>query len=139
MADVYPPDPDTEVGQMRFLIGDTEYDSDTGTYKRFSDGSIQSFLLQGDGNMNRAIGYAYLALASQAAELSKSVKDYDLALDTTKRAADLRNTALMWFNLADAEDEAGGAGDIFDMGDIGARCSRCAPEGAARPVFCGRC
>ena len=139
MADVIPPDPDTETGQFRFLIGDVEYDLETGTYKRFSDGSIQSFLAQGDGNMNRAIGYAYLTLASQAAEQSKTVKDYDLQIDLTKRAGDLRNTAAMWFGMADADDERDGVGDIFDMGVVGGGCLRCQPEATPRPFYCGRC
>lgn len=138
MADVHPPDPDTAVGQFRFLIGDTDFDADKGTYARFTDGSITSYLEMGAGNTNRAIGYAYLALSSQAAEKSKSIKDYDLQIDLTRRAKDLRDTAAMWFGLADADDEIGGGSDIFELADIGQRHHLHRAEGAQWPYPYGR-
>lgn len=103
---VYPIDPTTPVGQFRLQYGDTTsvpFDPDTPgfqNYTDYSDAEIEQFLAAGSNSINRAIGYAYLQQAGAASRQSKSVKDYDLAVDLTKRAADLRVTAEMYFGLA---------------------------------------
>ncbi len=131
---VAPPDPETEVGRVRYLIGDTEYveleppEEGFGSYQVASDGQIEAALIRAEGNENRTAGYVYTMLASQAAVESKMVQDYDLRLDTTKRAADLRAAAQMWFDLADEEDDAEGLGDIFEFTPVGAREKHVHPE-----------
>lgn len=113
----------SDVGRFRLLFGDTEfepYDPEAGgygNYKFFSDDQIEAFLASG-GTDTRAIGFAYLNLAGAAAVESRSVKDHDLAVDLTKRSSDLRAIAQGWFERADAEDDADGNGDIFEVFDM---------------------
>ena len=138
---VAPPNPATDTGQFRYLIGDTEYteldppQAGMGAYEMFSDEQIVTFLALGEGSTNRAIAYAYLNLASQAALQSKTVKDTDLQVDLTKRSADLRAIAAMWFDRADDEDGANGGADIFDLHDIGEHRRFQRPEGAQWPFI----
>lgn len=136
-AGIAPPDPQTDVGAIRYLIGDAEYteldppQDDMGAYEMFSDDQITTFLELGEGSTNRAIAYAYLNLASQAALQSKTVKDFDLQVDLTKRSADLRAIAAMWFDRADEEDSD--SADIIDVFPIGYRDGyRTDPEAAMR-------
>lgn len=138
----HPLDPESEVGVFRLLFGDsnsTPYDpTEPGfqNYTFFSDAEIEGFLsLGGDGpgRISRAIGYAYLQLAGSAAMESTMVKDFDLTVDRTKRAADLRALAQFWFDRADDEDDHDGGGDIFDMFDLGGE-QDVIPEGTV-PVF----
>ena len=119
---VAPLDPTSDVGQVRLAIGDTQstpYDPDEpgfGDYVMFSDAELALFFARG-GTVLSGAGFAYLALAAQAALASQSVKDYDLALDNTKRAADLRAIAQAFFD----QDIAGGAGEYFDIVPTGRR------------------
>lgn len=112
MADnpgAYPLDPTTEVGKLRVTIGDvnsTPYNPvrpNVQNYKMFSDVELEVFIAQGSSVL-RAAGFAYLALAAQASLNSKSVADYDLRVDTTKRGADLRAIAQRFFDQADEQD-----------------------------------
>lgn len=118
-----PLDPATEVGQFRALLGDTQatpYEppvTGRGNYEMFSDLELEGFLAAA-GSLNRAMGNAYLALAGRAATESRSIKDFDLSIDTTKRAADLRLVALQWLTMADREDAA--QQDAFFIADLGA-------------------
>lgn len=128
----------TNVGVFRALYGDTvfeKYDPDEpgrGNYKAFSDNEIEGFLAAGDNSVNRAVGFAYLALAGRAAEASKNVKDQDLSIDTTKRPTELRLIAQSWFDRAKSEDEE--AYDAFEIAEVGT-CSPI-PEGSL--VMVGR-
>lgn len=114
-ADVFPPDPETLVGQIRYTVGDIHYDSVTERYERFTDMEIQVALVQAENNVARAIALLYLKLATQAAEKAKSVKDYDLQIDLTKRATELRQIYLLWLGRAEAEDDV----DIFEAFQTG--------------------
>lgn len=125
----WPVDLSSDVGQFRALIGDLNavpYDPDEPGFRdfeKFSDAEIEAYLLAGGGSIPRGIGFAYLYLAGQAAMQSASVKDYDLAIDETKRAGDLRAIAQFWFDRADEDDDASGANDIFETFDmVGSRC-----------------
>lgn len=107
---IAPPDPTTDVGRFRMLSGDIAWtpldppQPGYGEYEKFSDAEIEAYLAQGGDSVPRAIGYSYLYLAGQAAIASQSVRDYDLQVDTTKRAADLRAIAQVWFDTADNDD-----------------------------------
>lgn len=135
---VTPVDPDTLVGQFRNAYGDTQYvpldppELGYGDYTELSDDEIEGFLLQGSDNVNRAIGYYYIRLSGEASKLSKLTKDYDLTVDLTKRANDLRETAKIYFDAAAAEDVVSGATDLFDSFKFVTEPSR-TPE-AAPPV-----
>lgn len=138
----FPLNPTTPVGQFRLVYGDTDstpYDPpEPGfqNYEELSDEEIERFLSQGEGSIPRGIGYLYLALAGQAAKQSRTIQDYDLKVDLTKRAADLRAIAQMWFDRADDDDDASGANDIFEVFDMAPR--RCRHELAECPTGC-RC
>lgn len=118
---VFPVDPESEVGQFRILVGDTTaepYDpAEPGirNYRMFSDSEIEGYLITNPDSLYRAVGFAYLALASQAAIESKNVKDYDLSVNTEKRAEHLRQIAQDWFNRAEEEDSGSGASAYFDV------------------------
>lgn len=126
---VAPPDLTSDVGQFRALVGDLQYEAydppepGFGNYEKFSDAEITAYITAGGGSIPRGIGFAYLYLAGQAAMQSASVKDYDLQIDETKRAGDLRAIAQFWFDRADEDDDASGANDIFETFDmVGFRC-----------------
>lgn len=122
---VAPPDPTTPVGQFRASYPDTvyeEYDppqSGFGNYQKFSDASIEAFLALGGGSVLRAMGYALLQRANTAAEESESIADYDLKIDLTKKANDLREQAAEYFALADQSDLSGE--DAFVPFNLGGR------------------
>lgn len=133
---VAPLDPSSDVGKFRLLIGDTSYEEldppevGYGDYGMFSDDEIQVFLDQGE-TLEDSAYLAYMQLAAAAAIESKSVKDFDLQVDLTKRSGDLRAIALMWRERADAA-----SADIFEVFDI-SDDDECFPEAAPRTV--GRC
>ncbi len=116
---VYPLDPTSNVGKFRLLYGDTVSVplvppvAGQQDYTTFSDAEIEQFLASGGDSINRSVGYAYLQAAGVAAFSSKSVKDYDLAVDLTKRAEDLRKMAQFYFDLAGEDDAMTGAAEAF--------------------------
>ena len=127
----WPIDPTTAVGRFRLAYGDVyaePYTPNEPGYRNFdelSDAEIEAFLEAGNGSINRAIGYYYLQLAGTAAKAAKSVKDYDLQVDTTKRGAEFRALAKEWFDLADGEDSA----DAFEIVPTGTGHGSFIPEG----------
>lgn len=106
----FPLDPTSNVGKFRLVYGDTgstpysPVEPGYQNYTELSDAEIEAFLATGSDSINRAIGYYYLSLAGKAALVAKQVRDYDLQVDTTKRAADLRAIAQWWFDQADNDD-----------------------------------
>lgn len=116
---VAPPDPETPVGELRFLIGDTQYteldppEAGYGNYTNFSDDQLEAFITQSDGSIVRAAGYSYLTLAAAVAASSVSWKSDDLAI-TDNRAKYLTDLANFWFSRAD-DDDASAASDGFDV------------------------
>lgn len=135
----YPVDLASNVGRFRALIGDlnsSPYDPvEPGfqNFEKFSDAEIEAYLAQGGDSINRAIGFAYLYLAGQAAMQSASIKDYDLTIDETKRAADLRAIAQFWFDQAGVDDGIA-AEEAFEIVPTGTRSGGFIPE-ATIPVW----
>lgn len=129
----YPVDLTSKVGQFRALTGDlnsTPYDPAYPGYQnflKFSDAEIEGYLAQGGDSVARAIGYSYLYLAGQAALESKTIKDYDLQIDKTKRAADLTAIAKLWFGQADGEEVISGE-EAFEIVPTGTSSGRFIPE-----------
>lgn len=129
---VAPPDISTEVGRFRALVGDLSYteldppEAGFGNYTLFSDFEIEVFLAS-SGSLEGAAALAYTQLAGSAALESKTVKDFDLSVDLSKKATDLRLIAAMWQDKADAA-----AVDVFELFDVNIRDSNCTPELAAR-------
>lgn len=122
---VYPLVPGTPVGDFRLATNDTQSVplvppvAGQQSYTYNSDDEILMFISQGGTSRNRAIGYYYLSLAAQAAISAKSIKDYDLAINTEKRAEGLREVAAYYFGLADEEDIIAGSEDYFNVGPTG--------------------
>lgn len=130
-----------EIRAFRVNVGDKAYTTVapppghpewTADYAMFSDLDAESFLEQGGGSPLRAAGYVYLVWAGEAARESKSVKDYDLQVDLTKRAHDLRLSAAQFFEQADEAD----SDDGFFVVPMGDKPCACTPELAA-PWICG--
>lgn len=122
----YPLDPTSKVGQVRVTLGDTASEpfdpprSGEQNYGMYSDLEIEAFLAQSDDSVEGALFFAYSQMAAAAAMASKSVADFDLKIDTTKRATDLLALARLWKEQWDL-----GTGDIFEVFNIGSSCRRC--------------
>lgn len=120
---IAPPNMMTLVGQVRALLGDVEYveydppQPGYGMYRLMSDAEIEGFLVSASDSPDGAVYYAYLQMAGAAAMESKSVKDFDLQVDLTKRATDLRLIAQMWLDKWDAA-----TADIFELFDVNFGC-----------------
>lgn len=118
---IAPPDPNTPVGAIRFVIGDYEWvELDPpvpgyGDYAAFSDAELEALLTMSDDSTTRAIGYAYLKLAGKSAAQAVSWATDDLRLNLEKIPAELRAIAQMWFDQADEEDISGGGQEYFDL------------------------
>lgn len=136
----YPLDPETLVGSFRLVYGDTDsepYDPEFPgfqNYEELSDDEIEGFLRSGGASVTRAIGYYYLSLAGTAAKKARSVSDYDLKVDTTKRAAELREIAKFWFDQADDDDDQSGANEAFELVPVGTRDKSLRAEASPWPV-----
>lgn len=136
---VAPPDMTSEVGKFRALIGDMTYTElvppvpGYGDYELFSDDEIEVFLASSETPEGAAY-LAYMQLSGQAAIESRTVKDFDLQVDLTKRATDLRLIAAMW-----ADKDAAATSDVFELADVSIRDEDCRPELSAWPVrgICG--
>jgi hypothetical protein len=115
-----PVDPNTQVGQLRLLIGDIESvpldpaEAGFADYNNFSDDELQGFLNTG-GTVTRASGYAYLRLAAVAAAGAISWRSDDLSVDGKIMASEYRLLARIAFEQADAEDALGDAGFAVDF------------------------
>lgn len=124
---------ESKVGQFRALTGDlnsTPYDPAYPGFQnfvKFSDAEIEGYLAQGGDSVARAIGYSYLYLAGQAAMESAAIKDYDLQIDKTKRAADLTAIAKLWFGQADGEEITAGE-EAFEIVPTGTSSGQFIPE-----------
>ena len=134
---IAPPDMQTDVGRLRAILGDLAFvalsppETGYGDYRYFSDAELGVFLLTGE-SLEMAAYFAYMQLAASATVDSKSVADYDLKVDDTKRPGEFRALAQMW---KDRADEA--SADIFELFDTVDRCGcQCVPELAAAPVIC---
>lgn len=115
---VAPYDPTTLVGQVRVVTGDVTYGVITAgmaEYELFSDNDITAFLIVAEGNILRAAGFGYSALAARAAVDAKMVKDFDLTVDLRARSTALQATADAFFAQADEKDVRDGVSDVFEI------------------------
>lgn len=86
MADIFPPDPTTPVGQLRLLIADTvqRKDPENPTAKPefyLSDAFINGFLSLNSGNLKLAAADALVSFAANEALISKKIRTEDLQTD----------------------------------------------------------
>ena len=147
---IAPPDPETPIGQVRLLSGDSVYTeldppvAGMGQYRYWSDAEIASFLTLAGGSIPRAISIAYSQLASSYVGQSRSIKTDDLSISASTYMADWIRLVDYWRDIADSSD-ANAVDDIFDA--VGGWCTgdfifdddcNCGvPEATARPVMCG--
>jgi hypothetical protein len=114
---VVPVDSTTLIGQVRSLIGDTQYIAlvpalaGFGDFSYFSDGDILSFIGTGLPNIKRAVGNAFLQLSVSTSLASVNMATNDLKVANDKRAADIRLAADAYFAQADSDDLHGRNGD----------------------------
>ncbi|MET4703030.1 hypothetical protein [Frigoribacterium sp. UYMn621] len=112
-----PVDGTTLLGQVRSLIGDTQYkdlipaQTGFGDFGYFSDSDILAFIGTGLPNAKRAAGNAFLQLAVSTSLSSVNMATDDLRIANDKRAADIRLAASMYFAQADDDDAHGRNGD----------------------------
>lgn len=118
---VYPINASTDVGQMRYLLGDTEstaYDPVEAGYQNyefFSDAELQALLTMAGDSIPTAVGYAYLKLAGAAAGQSVEWQSDDLRVSLSKTPGELRQIAQMWFDQGSSE---AGNIDIFELVNV---------------------
>lgn len=112
---VAPPDLSTLVGELRTQFGDVEWvELDPplqgfGSYNDYSDDELGTFLDRA-GSVEGAMALIFLQMAGAAARESMYVGDFDLRVDLTKRAKDLREMAKEWQALADGLQD-----DFFEV------------------------
>lgn len=135
------PPADDNVGDFRRRYGDVLYVPlvpdvpGFGDYTELSDAEIEAFLAGASDSVPRAIGDYYGRLAGDAAKITLSVKDHDLAEDNTKRYEALLKMSDYWYLVADREDNVEGLLDIFEVADPPFSTSHYCPEAAP----CARC
>lgn len=140
---VAPPDKDTDVGKMRFALGDSEWvptDDPAipgmGQYQLFSDAELETFLLLADGNIARAIAMAYRQIGASWASTGATIKTDDLTYSAKDSVGNWLNLAAYWDKVADDQD-ARAADNYFDLVDLGAvRHGYCKPEAMPWPARC---
>ena len=109
IADLYPPNYATAVGQVRLLIPDTEElqdpaDTEPDAHYIFSDAQIQAFLTLYSNNVKRAAAQAKLVLATSESLINKVIRTADYSTDGAKLGAELREQAKQLQDEADKDD-----------------------------------
>lgn len=138
---IAPPDKATNVGKMRFALGDSEWiDLDPpqvglGQYQLFSDAELETFLELADNNIARAIAMAYRQIGASWASSGATVKTDDLTYSAKDSVGNWVNLASYWDKVADDQDERA-ANNFFDLVDLGAtrRGTDFPPEASPWPV-----
>lgn len=110
MADIYPPDLQTPIGQVRSLIPDVEPLEDPTDLSAeheyvFNDKMLQAYVSLARGNVYRAAAIAVNTLATSEALILKVLKSDDRQTDGAKLADSLGRRAQWLDEQADAEDE----------------------------------
>ena len=96
-----------------------------------TDDEVEVFFLSAGDNVLRAVGNYYLAQAGVASATAKSVKDYDLAVDLTKRYKAFLETAQDFFGRA----EAGESSNFFVVIDSPGSTAPYSFEAAPRAIL----
>lgn len=109
VADIYPPDYATAIGQVRLLIPDTEQlenpaDPTAEAEYIFDDHQIQAFVSLYSNNVKRAAAQAKLVLATSEALINKVIRTADYNTDGAKLGAELREQAKQLQQEADKDD-----------------------------------
>lgn len=145
MADnrgVAPPDPSTNIGKMRFALGDSAFvpldppEPGYGNYQLFSDDELATFLILADDNVARAIAMAYRQIGASWASTGATIKTDDLSYSAKDSVGNWLSLADYWDKVADDQDQRA-VDSLFDMVEVGTtRRGRCKPEAAPWPWPC---
>lgn len=144
---VAPADPTTDVGRMRTILGDVDYEEyeppqeGFGLYQLFSDAQLQVFLDVAGGSVARAIALAYAQIGGSWASTGATIRTDDLTFSAKDSVGNWMTLAAYWRNIADAEDSAA-VNDYFDLVSLrGGDCGPAHPEGSPWPACScrGRC
>lgn len=136
---IAPLDPNSDIGRVRLLSGDVDYEEFVppepgfGNYGVWSDDQIQAALTAG-GSVARAIAILYGLLAASWASSSATIKTDDLTMSAKDSVGNWLSLAAYWNSIADNEEQ-GAINEYFDLVD--ARGGDCWgpewPELSARP------
>jgi hypothetical protein len=114
---IAPPDYDTDLGQLRAVLGDTAYValvppvSGQGDYVWFADESLLVFLSLAEDDVDAAAIYGWNQMGDILAAEAASITTDDLRVDTTKRAQ------FFYDRAARAQETLGG--DVFALATLG--------------------
>lgn len=122
MANIYPPDYTTPLGQLRALVSQTEQYVDPSTPEAdadylMADGLLQSFLVLNGDKLYGAASDALLALAANEALVSKKIRTEDLSTDGSVIANSLRQIAQEFRGRQKEEDLEDAALESFELVD----------------------
>lgn len=93
---VAPPNPSSDVGKIRILLGDTDAEniiSDMGEYRFFSDAELDAFLEMYGGNVKLATARCMETIAGSQVLLLKSWSSDDLSVNGDRITDALRRVA----------------------------------------------
>ena len=122
MANIYPPDYATPLGQLRALVSQTvQYkdpaDPAAAADYLMSDGLLQSYLVVNGNKLYGAASDALLALATNEALISKKIRTEDLSTDGSVIANSLRQIAQEYRTRQKEEDAEDSALEAFEIVD----------------------
>ena len=122
VADIFPPDYATAIGQVRLLIPDVEQlenpaDPTAEASYIFDDHQIQAFVSLYANSVKRAAAQAKLVLATSETLISKVIRTDDLQTDGAKLGAELRAQAKELRDQA-TEEELYEAYEDFEIVDF---------------------
>ena len=138
---IAPPDRSTDVGKMRYALGDSDYkpipdDPGYGDYALFSDAELETLIELAGGNVPRAVAMAYRKIGAQWTSLGATIKTDDLSYSAKDSVGNWRSLADDWDKIADDQEQRA-IDNYFDLVDVGTtRRGRCKPEAAPWPVLC---
>lgn len=123
---VAPPDKGTNVGKMRYALGDASFteldppEAGFGSYQLFSDDELEVMLALSDDNVARAVAIAYRKIGAQWASTGVAIKTDDLSYSAKESVGNWLNLADYWEKVADAQD-ARAVDNIFNLVSVGRR------------------
>lgn len=122
MANIYPVDYATPLGQLRALVSQTERYKDPADPAAaadylMSDGQLQSFLALNSNKLYGAAADTLLSLAANEALVSKKIRTEDLSTDGSVIANSLRQIAAEYRGRQKEEDLEDAALEAFEIVD----------------------
>lgn len=140
---VAPPDKTTNVGKMRFALGDSDWTPTDdpailgmGQYQLFSDDELETFLELAGDSVARAIAMAYRQIGASWASTGATIKTDDLTYSAKDSVGNWLNLAAYWDKVADDQDQRA-IDSYFDLVEVGSAAGgRCKPEAMPWPWPC---